>query len=118
MALAVDACFVGGTVGVDLALRPAVGRGALHLRQAGALAPLPNGPGRGAVGTAGVRVAGIHSLNRFNGWRWSPAGNKRISNVALVADADWEMVGDLAVGVGSTQTWAGVHTVQVPTLLV
>ena len=59
LALAVDAGPVQWAVGVDDTLRPAVGRRADHLPQAGALALAPDGPRRVAVGTAGVRLARV-----------------------------------------------------------
>ena len=59
LALAVDAGPVLGAVGVDDTLRPAVGRSADHLPQAGTLAPVADGPRRVAVGTAGVRLARV-----------------------------------------------------------
>ena len=50
---------VGGTVLVVDALGPAVGRGAGHARQAGAVAPVSVAAGRLAVLAAGVGIARI-----------------------------------------------------------
>ena len=54
LALSVDAGLIGGTVRIDDALWPAVGRRANHLRQAGAAALTANVPRRVAVGPTRV----------------------------------------------------------------
>ena len=60
LTLPVDAGFVCGTVVVDLTLRPTVGRRSQHLRQTVTLTPGPHHSGRFAVGSTGVRLAGVH----------------------------------------------------------
>ena len=66
LALAVDAGFVGGAVRVDDALWPAVGRGADHVWQAGAVAALSNHAGRVGIWAAGVGITWVNILNGFN----------------------------------------------------
>ena len=61
LALSVDAGLIGGTVRIDDALWPAVGRRANHLRQAGAAALTANVPRRVAVGSAGVGVTWVRN---------------------------------------------------------
>ena len=65
LALSVDAGLVRWTVRVDHTLRPAVGRRANHLWQAGALAAVSDGSWRIAVGSARVGIARI-TFNRLN----------------------------------------------------
>ena len=67
LTLSTDAGLVRGTVGVYDTLRPAVGRGADHFRQAGALASFPNSSGRVGVGSTRIRITGINILHRFDG---------------------------------------------------
>jgi hypothetical protein len=114
----VDAGQLCGAVIVDGTLWPAVGRASDHARHARALTGATNIPWWQAVGSAGVGLAGVRlDWLQWRGWRSSTA-NKRIPNVALVADADGQVVGHLAVGIAATQAGAGVDTVQVPALSV
>ena len=67
LTLSTDAGLVRGTVRVNITFGPAVGRGADHFRQAGALASVPNGSGWVGVGSTGVWLARIFRHNWFNG---------------------------------------------------
>ena len=67
LTLAVDAGLVRGAVGVDDTLRPAVGRGADHFRQAGALATVADGSWWVGVGSTRVGHARVFDHNRCNG---------------------------------------------------
>ena len=60
LTLSVDASSVSGTVVVDLTLRPAVGRRAQHLGQTVTLTPGPHHSRGLAVGSTGIRIAGVH----------------------------------------------------------
>ena len=86
---------------VDLALRPAVWWASYHVRQAGALAAATDIPWWQTVGSTGVGLTRV-SLNGFWWGRWSSAGTERVSNIALVANADGEVVCHLAVCIGTT----------------
>lgn len=117
LTLPVDTGLVSGTVVVDLTLRPAVGRRSQHLRQTVTLTPGPDHPRRFAVWSTGVRLAGVHGHHRLHRLWWSSTGHKWIPNISLVTDTDWDMIGHLTVGIGATETWAGINTVEVPALL-
>ena len=56
----------------------------------------------------------IFSITRS--W-WSSTGHEWVPNISLVTDTDWDMIGHLTVGIGATETWAGINTVEVPALL-
>ena len=65
LTLAVDAGLVRGAVRVDRALRPAVGRGADHFGQAGALATVADGSGWVGIRSTRVWLTWIH-IHRFD----------------------------------------------------
>lgn len=63
LALAAEACFVLGTVRVDIALGPTIGRGADHAGHAGALtlvSSVDGGQGVGATRVGDTRVSFFH----------------------------------------------------------
>ena len=47
---------------------------------------------------------------------WSSTGHEWITNIALVTDTHGDMIGHLTVGIGATETWAGINTVEVSAL--
>ena len=106
-ALVVDARLVGWAVWVDGALMPA-----LHIRVT--LQSREADTGSSLVSFLALSVdaarGGVAWVNNFwsmgCGWR-SPTLAERIANVALVTDADGNMVPDTAVSVDTTQarTW-------------
>lgn len=106
-ALVVDARLVGGAVGVDGALMPALHvRVTLQSREADTGGRLVSLLALSVDATRGG-VAWVYNFrSRCCGWR-SPTLAEGIANVALVTDADGNMVSDVAVGVDTTQarTW-------------
>ena len=107
-ALVADAGFVGWTVRVDGTLVFALNVGvALKSRETdtgSSLIPLS----AFCIDSTWRRVAGVNDLWP-DGSRWrSSALAEGVTNVALVADADWYMVADAAVGIDSTETRTGV----------
>ena len=117
LALSVDARLISGTVSIDLTLWSAVRRRPDHLWQAVTLTPSTHRAGRFTVGPTRVGVAGVLSLHRFR-WRWwSSAADEGVTNVALVADTQRDVVCNLTVGVGATQAGAWINAVEVSALL-
>ena len=116
LALSVDAGLVGGAVSIDLALRPAVGRRAEHLWKTVALTSVANSSWWFTVGSTRIRITRILSLHWLWCWWWLSAGHKWISKVSLVTDTQRDVIGNLAVGIGATETWAGVNTMKISAL--
>ena len=116
LTLSVDAGLVGGTVSVDLALGSAVGGRAKHLWKTVALTSAANSSWRFTVGSTRIRITRI--LSHYWFWcRWRPStGHKWISKVSLVADTQRDVIGNLAVGIGATETWARVNTMKISAL--
>jgi hypothetical protein len=118
LAMSVDTSKLGGTISIDDTFWSTVGRTSDHVWHARALASVSNSSGWLGVGPTGVRITGV-DLNWLDwGWRGSSAGHERIPNVALVTDADGKMVCNLTVSIAATESWTGVNTVLVSTLLV
>jgi hypothetical protein len=114
LTLSPNARLVRGAVRVDHTLGPAVGRRANHVREAGALAAVPDHPGRVAVGPAGVRVAGIHIV-QLSAWRQA-AGSEGVAEVVSQTDAVGDVIDHLALGIVATICLrTGVHAVKVDT---
>ena len=116
LALSVDAGLVGGAVSIDLALGPAVGRRAEHLWKTVALTSGANSSWWFTVGSTRIRVTRILSLHWLWCWWRLSAGHKWISKVSLVTDTQRDVIGNLAVGIGATETWAGVNTMEISAL--
>ena len=118
LAMPVDTGKLGGTISIDDTFRSTVGRASDHVWHARALASVSNSSGWQGVGPTGVWITGV-DLNWLDwGWWRSSAGHERISNVALVTDADRKMVCHLTVSIAAAEAWTGVNTVLVSALLV
>lgn len=49
-------------------------------------------------------------------WRRSPAGHEGVTNVSLVTDTHWDVIGNLAVSVDSTQPRTGINAMEISAL--
>ena len=106
--LVVDACLVGGAVGIDCALMLTFNIGiSLKTRQTDAcscLVPFPTL----CVDSTGRWVARINDLWANGSCWWPSTLTEWISDVALVADADGHMVSHVAICVYTTEARAWV----------
>jgi hypothetical protein len=110
-ALLVHAGQVGGTLLVDgalgLALNIGVAPEAGQALAGGRTVPVI----ANCIDSTGGGVAGVNYIRPWGSSCDPSALRKGISSVALVADTNWNMVSDAAVGIGATQTGAGVQAV-------
>ena len=117
LTLPVDAGFVSWAVSIDLTFWPAVGRRAKHLWKTVTLASVADSSWRFTVRSTGIGITGILSHNWFWSRWWSSTRHEWVSEVSLVTDTKRDMIGNLAVGIGATETWAGINTMKIATLL-
>ena len=101
---------VGGTVRVKLALRPAVGWGAKHARQAGAVASVSVASRRVAVASTRIRLAWILCHHRLDHLRLQPALSEGVSNVAGQTDTGGYVGPHGTLGIDATNARTGVDT--------
>ena len=116
LTLSVDAGLVGGAVSINLALWATVGRRSKHLWKTVALTSVSNSSWRFTVGSTRIRITRILSLYWFRNWWWLSAGYKWVSKVSLVADTQRDVIGNLTVGIGATQSWAWINTMKISAL--
>ena len=116
LTLSVDAGLVGGAVSINLALWATVGRRSKHLWKTVALTLVSNSSWRFTVGSTRIRITRILSLYWFRNWWWLSAGYKWVSKVSLIADTQRDVIGNLAVGIGATQSWAWINTMKISAL--
>lgn len=116
LTLSVDAGLVGGAVSINLTLWSTVGRRSKHLWKTVALTSVSNSSWRFTVGSTRIRITRIFSHNWFRSWWRFSAGYKGVSKVSLVADTQGDVIGNLAVGIGATQSWAWINTMKISAL--